>query len=297
MISTRAVRQPLTAESTGVRHRHDVWRTIIRHRLAVCSLLVVILLIAVAVFAPLISPHDPAEQDLSQRLRSPSFMYPVGTDQYGRDLLSRLIYGSTISLSVAVVAVAILIGLGTLFGGLAGYYGGPLDMLIMRFVDVMLSLPNFFLLVAIVALFGPSLVTTMLVIGLTSWMWTARLVRGQFLQVRGLEYVQAARAGGASDIRIICRHLLPNTLPIIIVQASLFTSYAILIEASLSFLGLGAQPPTPSWGNMLNEGKAFMRTAWWVMTFPGLAIFITVLAFNLLGDGLREALDPRLRGR
>jgi peptide/nickel transport system permease protein len=258
---------------------------------------VIVLLIAIAVFAPAIAPHDPAAQDLSLRLKPPSLQFPIGTDQYGRDLLSRLIYGTTISLSVAVVAVAILIGVGTLLGGIAGYFGGPVDMLIMRFVDVMLSLPNFFLLVAIVALFGPSLVTTMLVIGLTSWMGTARLVRGQFLQLRGQEYIHAARAAGASDARVIGRHLLPNTLPIIIVQASLFTSYAILIEASLSFLGLGAQPPTPSWGNMLNEGKAFMRSAWWVMTFPGVAIFVTVLAFNLLGDGLREVLDPRLRGR
>jgi ABC-type dipeptide/oligopeptide/nickel transport system permease subunit len=273
------------------------WSVLIRHRLAAGSLAVILVLIIVAVAAPVIAPHDPADQNLSLRLRPPSLEYPIGTDQYGRDLLSRLIYGTTISLSVAVVAVTILIGVGTLLGGLAGYFGGAVDMLIMRFVDVMLSLPNFFLLVAIVALFGPSLVMTMLVIGLTTWMPTARLVRGQFLQLRGQEYIHAARAAGASDRRIIWRHLLPNTLPMIIVQASLYTSYAILIEASLSFLGLGAQPPTPSWGNMLNEGKAFMRTAWWVMTFPGMAIFVTVLAFNLLGDGLREALDPRLRGR
>ena len=249
-----------------------------------------------ALFAPVLAPFDPAAQQTSLSLRPPLTPdHILGTDQYGRDILSRLLFGARVSLSVGLVAVAILITVGTVLGALAGYYGGAVDTGIMRFVDVMLSIPQFFLLLAVVAVFGPSLPMTMLVIGFTSWMGTARLVRGQFLSLRAKEFVTAARVVGASDSRIILRHLLINTLPVIIIQAALSLSFAILIEASLSYLGLGAQPPTASWGNMLSDGKNFMRTAWWLTVFPGLAVFITVLSFNLIGDALREVLDPRLK--
>jgi peptide/nickel transport system permease protein len=204
--------------------------------------------------------------------------------------------GARVSLSVGLVAVTILISLGVVVGSLAGYYR-HLDGPLMRFVDMVMSIPGFFLLLTIVALFGPSLLNTMLIIGLTSWMGTARLVRGQFLSLREKEFIEAARSIGVPNGRIIIRHLLANTMAVIIVQATLFMAQAILIESSLSYLGLGAQPPTPSWGVMLSQGRDYMRQGWWGTVFPGMAIFVTVMAFNFLGDGLRDALDPRLRGR
>ncbi len=278
------------------RRRFQTWRRFARNRLAVLALLIIVVVSLAAVFAPVLAPFDPAAQQTSLSLRPPlTPEHVLGTDQYGRDILSRLLFGARVSLSVGLVAVAILITVGTVLGALAGYYGGAVDTGIMRFVDVMLSIPQFFLLLAVVAVFGPSLPMTMLVIGFTSWMGTARLVRGQFLSLRAKEFVTAARVVGASDSRIILRHLLINTLPVIIIQAALSLSFAILIEASLSYLGLGAQPPTASWGNMLSDGKNFMRTAWWLTVFPGLAVFITVLSFNLIGDALREVLDPRLK--
>jgi peptide/nickel transport system permease protein len=275
--------------------RFQTWRRFRRNYLAVIALVYIILVTLTAIFAPLIAPYDPVIQNTRESTQPPSTAHPLGTDQYGRDVFSRLVYGGRVSLSVGVVAVAILISVGTLMGALSGYYGGRIDILIMRFVDVMLCLPQFFLLLAAVAVFGPSILNTMLLIGLTSWMGTARLVRGQFLSLRNKEFVTAARVCGAQDARIIRRHMLVNTIPIIIVQATLSISAAILIEASLSYLGLGAQPPTPSWGNMLADGKNFMRSAWWLTFFPGLAVFTTVLSFNLVGDGLREVLDPRLK--
>jgi peptide/nickel transport system permease protein len=195
------------------------------------------------------------------------------------------------------VAVVLITGIGVSLGAVAGAMGGRVDELIMRFTDIVLAIPQLFLLIAAAALFTPSLITTMLVIGLTSWMSTARLVRGEFLRTRSLDFVLAARALGASTWRIVVRHLLPNALAVIIVQATLWLSFAILLESSLSFLGLGAQPPTPSWGGMLADGRVDMQRAWWETVFPGMAIFVTVLAFNLVGDGLRDALDPRQRSR
>ncbi|MFN8475361.1 MAG: ABC transporter permease [Anaerolineae bacterium] len=276
--------------------RFQSWRRFARNRLAVLALAIIVLVTLAAIFAPVLAPFDPAAQETSLSLRPPlTADHLLGTDQYGRDVLSRLLFGARVSLSVGLVAVAILIVLGAVFGALAGYYGGNVDSGIMRFVDVMLSIPQFFLLLAVVAVFGPSLPMTMLIIGLTSWMGTARLVRGQFLSLRVKEFVTAAKVVGASDLRIIHRHLLVNTMPVIIIQAALSLSFAILVEASLSYLGLGAQPPTASWGNMLSDGKNFMRTSWWLTVFPGLAVFVTVLAFNVLGDALREVLDPRLK--
>jgi len=275
--------------------RH-IWRMFRRNRLAMAGLATVLVICVVAILSPALAPYDYAEQDMRSTVRPPSSEHWLGTDQWGRDLFSRILVGSRVSLAVGVVAVFILITIGVALGSIAGY-NRRVDGLVMRFVDIMMSIPNFFLLLTIVALFGPSLLNTMLVIGLTSWMGTARLVRGQFLSLREKEFVEAARCIGVPGWRIVARHLLPNTLAVIIVQATLFMSQAILIESSLSYLGLGAQPPTPSWGGMLNQGRDYMRQAPWGTMFPGLAIFVTVMAFNLLGDGLRDALDPYLRGR
>ncbi|MCB0153348.1 MAG: ABC transporter permease [Anaerolineae bacterium] len=276
--------------------RSRIWRRFIRNRLALAGLAAVLFLIGLTLFGPWLAPYDYAEQNVRNSLQSPSAAHWFGTDQWGRDIFSRVIIGTRISLSVGVVAVMILITVGVLVGALAGYYH-RLDGPLMRFVDILMSIPGLFLLLTIVALFGPSLLNTMLIIGLTSWMGTARLVRGQFLSLREKEFIEAARCIGVPDSQIIIRHLLANTLAVIIVQATLFMAQAILIESSLSYLGLGAQPPTPSWGSMLSQGRDYMRQGWWGTVFPGLAIFVTVMAFNFLGDGLRDALDPRLRGR
>lgn len=269
-----------------------IWRSFRRNRLALLGLVTVIVLGLIALLGPQIAPYDYTAQDVRNSLSPPSAEHWFGTDQWGRDIFSRVLVGTRVSLLVGVVAVGILITIGVLIGALAGYYRW-LDGPLMRFVDIMMSIPSFFLLLTIVALFGPSLLNTMLVIGLTSWMGTARLVRGQFLSLREKEFIEAAHCIGVPGRRIITHHLLPNTIAVIIVQATLYMSIAILVESSLSYLGLGAQPPTPSWGNMLSQGRDFMRQGWWGTVFPGLAIFITVMAFNLLGDGLRDALDPR----
>jgi peptide/nickel transport system permease protein len=273
-----------------------IWRMFRRNRLAIAGLVVIILIVCVALLGERITPHDYAEQNMRNTISPPGAGNWLGTDQWGRDILSRIIIGTRVSLSVGAVSVAILVVVGVTIGAISGY-NRRLDGPLMRFVDIMMSIPGFFLLLTIVALFGPSLLNTMLVIGLTSWMGTARLVRGQFLSLREKEFIEAARCIGVPSWRIIVRHLLPNTMAVIIVQATLFMSVAILIESSLSYLGLGAQPPTPSWGGMLFQGRDYMRQAPWGTIFPGLAILITVMAFNLLGDGLRDAMDPHLRGR
>jgi peptide/nickel transport system permease protein len=273
-----------------------IWRMFRRNRLAIAGLVVIIIILIIAVFGERIAPHDYAEQNMRNTISPPGEGNWLGTDQWGRDILSRIIIGTRVSLSVGAVSVVILISVGVTIGAISGYFR-RLDGPLMRFVDIMMSIPGFFLLLTIVALFGPSLLNTMLVIGLTSWMGTARLVRGQFLSLREKEFIEAARCVGVPSWRIIVRHLLPNTTAVIIVQATLFMSVAILIESSLSYLGLGAQPPTPSWGGMLSQGRDYMRQAPWGTIFPGLAILITVMAFNLLGDGLRDAMDPHLRGR
>jgi peptide/nickel transport system permease protein len=208
-----------------------------------------------------------------------------------------MLYGSRVSLSVGFVAVAISVGIGILVGAMAGYYSGWVDSLLMRFVDVMLCFPSFFLMLTVVALLGPSLFKVMVVIGITSWMGTARFVRAEFLSLRERDFTQAAKALGVKDLRIIYRHILPNAMAPVFVTATLGVASAILVESGLSFLGFGAQPPAPSWGNILTEGRAYIFDAWWLTVFPGFAILVTVLSFNLVGEGLRDALDPRLRGR
>jgi peptide/nickel transport system permease protein len=227
-------------------------------------------------------------------LLSPSRAHWFGTDQLGRDLLSRMLYGARISMSVGFVSVGIAVVIGTLIGTMAAYYGGRTDELLMRFVDLMLNFPRFFLLLTLIAFLRPSIFVIMAVIGLTGWMGLARLVRGEILSLKEREFVLSARALGARDRRIMLRHILPNALVPVLVSATLGVAGAILAESGLSFLGLGVQPPTPSWGNILIDGKANIEIAWWLSVFPGMAILITVLAYNLLGEGLRDALDPRL---
>jgi len=273
------------------------WHYFKRNKLAVGGLAVILIAFLIAVFASLIAPYDPGKTEISLKLKPPSSEHYLGTDQLGRDVFSRMLYGSRISLLVGFVAVAISIFIGISVGALAGYYGGWVDSLLMRFVDIMICFPSFFLILTVVALLGPSLLKVMFVIGITSWMGTARFVRAEFLSLRERDFVQAAQALGVRDLRIIFRHILPNALAPVFVTATLDVATAILVETSLSFLGFGAQPPAPSWGNILTEGRTYIFDAWWLTIFPGLAILITVLSFNLLGEGLRDALDPRLRGR
>jgi peptide/nickel transport system permease protein len=224
----------------------------------------------------------------------PSAEHWFGTDELGRDVFTRMIYGARISLKVGFVAVGIAVIIGTAIGLLAGYYGGLTDSLMMRGVDIMLCFPTFFLILAVIAMLEPSIWYIMAIIGLTGWMGVARLVRAEVLSLRERDFVQAARALGASDLRIICNHILPNALSPVLVAATLGVAGAILTESALSFLGIGVQPPTPSWGNMLTSGKDYLEFAWWLSLFPGLAILVTVVAYNLLGEGIRDALDPRL---
>jgi peptide/nickel transport system permease protein len=250
-----------------------------------------------ALFAPWIAPADPTQQRLLERLRPPALgPHPLGTDNFGRDLLSRLVYGARVSLLVGVVSVAIAAVFGAAMGLLGGYYGGGLDTLLMRVVDVLMAFPLILLAIAIVAVLGGGLVNLMLAVGISSIPPFARLVRGEVLTQRGRDYVEAARALGAGGGRVMGRHILPNTLSPLVVLSTLRVSTVILTESSLSFLGLGVTPPTPTWGNMVADGTKFLQTAPWISIVPGIAIMITVLAFNLFGDGLRDALDPRLKG-
>jgi len=273
------------------------WKYFKRNRLAVGGLIMILMVFLIAGTASFISPYDPGKTDVSLKLKPPSFKYYLGTDQLGRDVFSRMLHGSRISLSVGFVAVAISIFIGILVGAVAGYYGQWVDSVLMRFVDIMFCFPTFFLILTVVALLGPSIFNIMVVIGITSWMGTSRFVRAEFLSLRERDFVQAAKALGVNDQRIIFRHILPNALAPVFVTATLDVATAILVEAGLSFLGFGVQPPAPSWGNILTEGRTYIFDAWWLTVFPGLAILITVLSFNLLGEGMRDALDPRLRGR
>ncbi len=272
-------------------------RRLVKNKLALGGGVVVLFFIVLAILAPVISPYNPAHIDVEKILLPPSKAHFFGTDELGRDVLSRMIWGSRVSLLVGFIAVGIAIAIGTILGSIAGYYGRGIDSVLMRFVDVMLSIPTFFLILAVIAILDPSLTNIMIVIGLTGWMGVGRLVRGEFLSLKERDFVTAAKALGTSDIIIIFRHILPNALSPVYVAAILGIAGAILTESALSFLGLGVQPPTPSWGNILTAGKDNIEIAWWLSLFPGLAILITVLGYNLLGEGLRDILDPRLRGR
>jgi peptide/nickel transport system permease protein len=266
-----------------------------KNRMAVAGSVIVIVLFAVSLFAPWLAPHDPNAIDLKHVLAPPSGEHPFGTDPLGRDVLSRMIWGAGISLKVGFVATGIAILIGTILGALSGYYGRWADAVIMRFVDIMLCFPTFFLILAVIAILEPSIWNIMIVIGLTGWMGVTRLVRADFISLKERDFVQAARAVGAGDLRIIFLHILPNAMASVLVTATLGVAGAILTESALSFLGIGVQPPTPSWGNILTAGKDNIDIAWWLSFYPGLAILITVLGYNLLGEGIRDALDPRLR--
>ncbi len=273
----------------------NAWKRLKRNRPAMAGLVVIILLMLMAVFAPYLAPYDPYKQCLDDQLRPPSRKYPLGTDDLGRDIASRIIYGSRISLTVGFVAEGITLVIGVTLGAISGYFGGGVDNLIMRLTDMMFAFPDLLFAIAIMFVLGPGIYNVFIALALVGWAGMARLVRGQVLAVREREFVEAARAVGDRDLRIIARHVLPNCLAPVIVSATLGIPGAIMAEAGLSFLGLGAQPPSPSWGGMIAIGKGYLRFAPWFSVYPGLAIMITVLAFNLFGDGLRDALDPRLR--
>ncbi|MGE4557272.1 MAG: ABC transporter permease [Desulfovibrionaceae bacterium] len=257
---------------------------------------VIVAVVAIcAVFAPYIAPYDPLALNVDHILEPPSMAHLLGTDALGRDLFSRMLYGGRVSLWVGFIAVGISTAIGLALGLCAGFFGGIVDEVIMRGVDVMLCFPSFFLILAVIAFLDPSLVNIMIVIGLTSWMGVARLVRAETLTLRERDFVLAARVAGAGPVRILWRHVLPNAVTPVLVSATLGVAGAILVESSLSFLGLGIQPPAPSWGNILMEGKDVLGVAWWMSVFPGLAILLTVLGYNLVGESLRDLLDPRLR--
>ncbi len=267
------------------------------NRLAVVGLAIVVSLVLMAILAPFIVPHDPIELHLDLRLLSPSWQYPLGTDDLGRCILSRLIYGTRVSLQVGVMVVGITAISGSLLGLTAGYLGGIIDEIIMRIVDVLLAFPGLILALVIAGLLGPGLFNVMLALSVVGWTRYARVVRGCVLSAKERGFVEAARAIGSSNFYIMFRHVLPEALSPVIVMSTLGMGWTILSAAALSFLGLGAQPPMPEWGSMLNSGRAFLRVAPHLITFPGLAIMVTVLAFNFLGDGLRDALDPRQKKR
>ena len=264
-----------------------------RNRLALMGAGLVLTLFIVSAAAALLAPHDPDRPDLPHRLPPPGQEHLLGTDSLGRDVLSRLIWGGQISLNVGVVAGGLATAIGLMLGATAGYYGGWVDSLVMRFCDLMLCFPSMFLILAVIAILEPSLWNVMVVIGLTGWMGVARLVRAEFISLKNRDFTLAARALGASDLRIILHHILPNALAPVLVTATLGVAGAILTESALSFLGLGVQPPTATWGAMLADGQGHLSRAWWLSFYPGLAILLTVLSYNLMGEGLRDALDPR----
>ncbi len=291
----------MEAQTTrGEKARQDTlsllfWKRFRKNKLALLGAVIVLALFVVALFAPWISPYDPGQIRIKRVLEEPSAEHPFGTDPLGRDVFSRMIWGSRISLMVGFVAVGIATAIGIFLGALAGYYGRWVDSLIMRFVDIMLCFPTFFLILAVIAFLEPSIWNIMIVIGVTGWMGVARLVRAEFLSQKERDYAVAERALGAKDFRIIFRHILPNAMAPVLVSATLGVAGAILTESALSFLGIGVQPPTPSWGNILTAGKDNIDIAWWLSFYPGMAILITVLGYNLLGEGIRDSIDPRLK--
>jgi len=297
-------------EVVGPRVRSRPWaerewvallRRLVRRRTALFGMLVVLVVMLAALAAPLVAPFDPLEQDIGQRLREPGWqdaqgrVHPLGTDHLGRDILSRIIFGSRIALLVGLAAVVISGVLGMIIGLVAGYFGGRMDDFLMRLADIQLAFPFILLAIAVIGVLGPSLRNIIIVIGVSSWVVYARVVRGEVLSIREREYVHAAVALGSRHWRVLMTHVLPNTFTPWLVVATLDMARVIVIESALSFLGLGVQPPTPTWGGMLADGRVYLSTAWWLATFPGLAILITVLGINLFGDGLRDTLDPRLK--
>ncbi len=273
----------------------DAMSRLARNKGALAGGVIFLLIVVMALTAPILAPHDPIKLNARASLREPGQEYWMGTDQFGRDVLTRIIYGSRISLMMGFVAVTISVTAGSLIGLLAGYYRGIVDIIAGRLVDVMLAFPGILLALVIIAILGPDLKSAMIAIGVSAMPVFIRVVRGSVLSLRGQEYIEAARVIGASDARIIARHMVPNVLAPIIVLTSLGVPAAIISGAALSFLGLGIKPPTADWGEMLSNGRSYINAAWWLSTFPGIAIMILVVSINLLGDGLRDALDPRMR--
>ncbi|MGL5088352.1 MAG: nickel transporter permease [Cetobacterium sp.] len=275
----------------------ELWKNLKRNKMALFGLVILVIIILLALFADQIANYDQVviKQNLRMRLKPPSSQHWLGTDEFGRDIFARLIHGARVSLKVGMLAVGIAIIIGGFLGSLAGYYGGKLDNIIMRIMDIFLAVPSILLAIAIVSALGPNLLNLMVAVSISSIPRYARIVRASVLSIRDQEFIEAARAIGASDTRIIFRHIIPNSLAPVIVQGTLGVANAILATAGLSFIGLGIQPPAPEWGSMLSGGRQYLRYAWWVTTFPGVSIMITILSLNLLGDGLRDALDPRLK--
>jgi peptide/nickel transport system permease protein len=299
-VATAARTSPPPTVPTAVRSRNDLavfFKRVLNTRGAGFGLAITALMIVLAVLADVVAPYSPADQDYDSILQSPSAAHWMGTDNLGRDNLSRIIFGSRVSIQAGVVAVSIAVIIGTLLGVAAGYWRGWADDVLMRLCDALWSFPGIILALFIAAALGPGLVNAMIAIGIVFIPVIARLVRGSAMSIREREFVLAAKVLGAADVRIMFSHVLPNVLAPVIVQGSLLIAYAIIVEATLSFLGLGVQPPEPSWGSMLKAAAQYMQVAPWLSFFPGAAIFVTVLGLNLLGDGLRRALDPRLRGR
>ena len=273
----------------------DAWNRLKKNKMAIASFFLLVIIALIAVFAPLIAPYDPYTQDLSRINEPPSSDHWFGTDDVGRDLFSRVVYGTRISMLVGVVCEAICVPIGVILGALAGYFGGWVDAVISRIIEIFASFPTILFAIAVMFILGPGIMNIFIAIGVIGWTGLARMIRGQIMQLKEKEFVEAARASGASNMKIIFRHLIPNCLSTIIVVATMNIPSDIMYEASLSFLGLGVQPPQASWGSMISEARKFMRQNPGYSVFPGVALIITVLAFNLLGDALRDALDPRLK--
>jgi len=288
-VRIESLEEPRAGE--GVR-RSD-WRRFTANRRAVVGAALMLLLGVVALLAPVLSWYDPDQQRLADVLQPPSALHLMGTDSFGRDVLSRTLWGGRVSQSVGLLSMAVSVIVGVIIGALAGYRGGRADGALMRLTELTITFPTLFLLITLVAVFGASVPLLVLAIGLTAWPVTARVVRAEFLALREREFVQAARALGADGLRVMVIHILPNVVPVIVVAATLRVAYVILVEAGLSYLGLGVPPPTASWGSMVADGREHLFRAWWVSFFPGLFMFLTVMSYNLVGDGLRDAFDPR----
>ena len=271
----------------------NVFIKLLKNKFAVIGLTVILLLIIVALFAPVISPYTPSQQNVFERLQSPSLNHLFGTDDLGRDVFTRMIFGARISLAVGFISVFIILVIGTFLGIISGYYGGKTDYIIMRFTDIVLCFPTFFLIILVIAFIEPNIYNVMIVIGVTSWPGLARLVRAEVLSLKEREFILVSKMMAISNIKIFFVHILPNIISPLMVYSSLAIGGAILTESALSFLGLGVQPPMPSWGQILTSGKDYIYMAWWLSLFPGIAILVTVLAFNLVGEAVRDIFDPK----
>ncbi len=294
-MSTRAAAQATAVQIVPPAPRQRALQRFARNRRAAAGAVILGLFGLMAALAPGLAPHLPDAANFERRLVGPSAEYLLGTDHLGRDVLSRVVWASRTSLSIGFLSTLIAITVGIVIGALTGFFGGVIDVVLMRFTDMMLAFPLFFIAVMFLALFGPGIPGLIFIVGATSWPPTARLVRAEFLRIKQLEFITAARALGASSARIMVRHVLPNVVAVIVISVTLRVGLSILAEASLSYLGLGVQPPTPSWGNIVADGREYLRTAWWVSLFPGAFVFLSVMALNMVGDGLRDAFDPRLK--